>query len=176
MNIVLIGYRCTGKSSVGKLLSKRLGWGYVDTDELIEQEAGSKIEDIVATKGWDGFRRIEKEVVKRVAKLDHFVISTGGGVVLDPENIKRLRNNGWIVWLSASAEIIKGRMLKDEESGLVRPALTDKDPLDEIREVLDMRAPLYKKAADLVIETNTFSQEHICDMILEEFQRIKDAG
>ena len=99
MNIVLIGYRCTGKSSIGELLSRRLKWGFVDTDELIEREAGLNIEDIVAKKGWDEFRRIEKEVVKKVSCFDSFVIATGGGVVLDPENVSRLQKNGWIIWL-----------------------------------------------------------------------------
>ena len=175
MNIVLIGYRCTGKSSIGELLSRRLKWGFVDTDELIEREAGLNIEDIVAKKGWDEFRRIEKEVVKKVSCFDSFVIATGGGVVLDPENVSRLQKNGWIIWLNANPEIIKKRMLKDKKSGFSRPALTDKDPIDEIREVMDMRAPIYKRAADLVIDTNNFSQEEICDMILKKFQRVRHA-
>jgi len=175
MNIVLIGYRCAGKSSIGRLLAERLGWRFVDTDDLIERETGLKIEDIVSKRGWDGFRKIEKAVVKKVSDLNECVISTGGGVVLDQENVKRLQENGWIVWLKASPEVIKKRMLEDKESGFIRPTLTGKDPVDEIKEVLGTRTPFYKEAADLVIETNTFSQERICDMILEKFQRIKDA-
>ncbi len=175
MNIVLIGYRCTGKSSIGRRLADILEWRFVDTDELIEQEAGLKIEDIVLKKGWDEFRRLERRVVEEVSSLDKSVISTGGGVVLDQRNIRDLQKNGWIVWLKASPEIIRERMLRDKESGFTRPTLTGKDPIDEIKEVLDKRTPFYKKAAHLVIETDNFSQEKLCDMILKRFQGIKDA-
>lgn len=174
MNIVLIGYRCTGKSSIGKLLSERLKWKFVDTDELIEKEAGLKIEDIVSEKGWDEFRRLERTVIHKISNLDGLVISTGGGAILDKENTSRLHKNGWIVWLNASPEIIKERMLKDNKSGLIRPSLTGKDPIQEIKDVLSVRIPFYKKAADFVVETNTFSQKEICDIILKQFQRIKD--
>lgn len=175
MNIVLIGYRCTGKTGVGKLLAKKLKCKFVDTDELIESDTGLKIEDIVSKKGWREFRRIEKEIIREVSLLNNHIISTGGGVVLDRENVERLKEKGWIVWLKAEPDTIKKRMLKDQASGTIRPALTKDDPIEEIKEVLKIRTPLYKNASDFIIETDTFSQEEICNMILREFSRINDA-
>jgi len=175
MNIVLIGYRCTGKSSVGRLLAKKLKWNFVDTDKLIEDHVKLKIEDIVLKKGWEEFRKIEKEVVKKVSSADKHVISTGGGVVLDKENVERLKRNGWIVWLKAEPDTIKKRMLKDQASGLIRPALTKDGSIKEIEKLLRIRTPLYKEASDFAIDTDSLSQRQICDMILKEFLRISDA-
>jgi len=176
MNIVLIGYRCTGKSTVGKLLSKRLKWKFLDTDDLIENKTGLSIEDIVIGKGWEEFRKIEKQIVKQVYKLDKYVISTGGGVILDRENVNRLKKNGWVIWLKASPETIRNRMLKDQEAGFIRPSLRGDDPIEEIRDILKKRAPFYKEAADFIVKTDFLTQEEVCNVILDEFLRKKDAG
>ncbi len=167
MNIVLIGYRCTGKSTVGRILSKKLGWNFVDTDELIEKKEGKSIEEIVSEKGWREFRRIEKEVIEEVSRYRNQVISTGGGAVLDKENRERLKKNGFIVWLRAKPETIKERMLRDKK----RPSLTGKAPEEEIEEVLKEREPIYRECSDLIIDTDHICQKKIAERIIEDARK-----
>ena len=167
MNIVLVGYRCSGKTSVGRLLAKKLNWGFIDTDDLIVQETGLSIDKIVLTYGWKKFREIERLVIKKVSKLDKFVISTGGGVVLSEENVKNLRKNGWLVWLKATPKTIKSRMLKDEQNK--RPPLVSNSSSDEIEEVLNSRIPHYKKASDFEVDTDDLTKEEVCELVLKGF-------
>lgn len=169
MNIVLIGYRCTGKSSIGKRLAEILGWRFLDTDELLEQKVGMSIAEFVLKRGWDEFRKKEKEVINEISDVDNSVIATGGGVVLNEENVKILKKNGWIVWLKAEPDTIKQRMLKDK--GNTRPSLKGKDSLDEIKEVLEERIPLYQRSSDFSLDTDSFSVEQLCNAIIKEFQR-----
>ena len=107
MNIVLIGYRCSGKTAVGKIVARELGRNFLDMDALIEENAGCSIETIISRKGWDHFREIEKRLVEEVSRKDNLIIATGGGVVVDEGNVKNLRKNGWIVWLNGKAEVLK---------------------------------------------------------------------
>jgi len=163
MNIVLTGFMCTGKTSVGKLLAEKLGYQFVDTDDLIEQRVGMKISDIFADYGEPYFRDVETEVVKEVAKKDKFVISTGGGVVLRKVNIDELRKNGIIVNLTAKPETIYNR-LKNQPG--VRPLLNKPDPMNEIIKLLSQREEYYKNC-DLRIETDNFTVEQIVQQILD---------
>jgi len=174
MNIVLIGYRCTGKSSIGRRLADILEWRFVDTDELLEKKLGMSISEFVSEKGWNEFREAEKGIIREISDLDNSVIATGGGVVLNEDNMKILRKNGWIVWLRADPETIKQRMLKDKKN--VRPSLKGTDPIDEIKEVLKERAFLYQRNSDLSLNTDNSSVEELCDEIIKEFQRVRDAG
>ncbi len=176
MNIVLIGYRCTGKSSIGKRIAERLKWSFVDTDELIEKKAKARISEIVENFGWEGFRKKEQEVIREVSCLNSCVIATGGGVVLNEENIRLLKKNGWIVWLKARPETIKKRMITDTSTNSRRPALKGGSSTDEVEQVLKERAPLYEKACDFFIDTDNLSPDKLCDIIVEKFKRIKDAG
>ncbi len=163
MNIVLTGFMCTGKTSVGKLLAEKLGYQFVDTDDLIEQRVGMKISDIFAVYGEPYFRDVETEVVKEVAKKDKFVISTGGGVVLRKVNIDELRKNGIIINLTAKPETIYNR-LKNQPG--VRPLLNKPDPMNEIIKLLSQREEYYKNC-DLRIETDNFTVEQIVQQILD---------
>jgi shikimate kinase len=163
MNIVLTGFMCTGKTSVGKLLAEKLGYQFVDTDDLIEQRVGMKISDIFAVYGEPYFRDVETEVVKEVGKKDKFVISTGGGVVLRKVNIDELRKNGIIVNLTAKPETIYNR-LKNQPG--VRPLLNKPDPMNEIIKLLSQREEYYKNC-DLRIETDNFTVEQIVQQILD---------
>ncbi len=174
MNIVLIGYRCTGKSSIGRRLADILEWRFVDTDELLEKKLSMSISEFVSEKGWNEFREAEKGIIREISDLDNSVIATGGGVVLNEDNMKILRKNGWIVWLRADPETIKQRMLKDKKN--VRPSLKGTDPIDEIKEVLKERAFLYQRNSDLSLNTDNSSVEELCDEIIKEFQRVRDAG
>jgi shikimate kinase len=163
MNIVLTGFMCTGKTSVGKLLAEKLGYQFVDTDDLIELRVGMKISDIFAVYGEPYFRDVETEVVKEVAKKDKFVISTGGGVVLRKVNMDELRKNGIIINLTAKPETIYNR-LKNQPG--VRPLLNKPNPMNEIIKLLSQREEYYKNC-DLRIETNNFTVEQIVQQILD---------
>jgi len=167
MNIVLVGYRCSGKSAVGKMLAKRLDKGFVDTDALIEETEGSAIESMVEKKGWDYFRQVEKKIVETVSSKDNLVIATGGGVVLYESNIKNLKENGTVIWLKADVNILKQRMDKDLNSGQIRPSLTGEDPVEEIRKVLKIRNPLYQRAGDLEVDTGSSTIQEVADMIID---------
>ena len=114
-NIVLIGYRAVGKTTVGTLLAQRLGRPLIDLDAILEQEAGETIPDLVRREGWPEFRRREKAIVKRYAARSGQVLATGGGVVLDPENIAQLQATGKLVWLKASSATIKDRLSQDRQ-------------------------------------------------------------
>jgi shikimate kinase len=166
MNIVLIGYRCSGKTSVGKLLAGELGREFVDLDVILEHHAGTSIPSLVADRGWEFFRKLEHDLVAEVCRKDGLVIAPGGGAVIQQENVCLLREHGFVVWLKGEAPILRARMLKEEESGIVRPSLTGSDSLAEIEEVLALRAPLYHQAADLVVDTTDLSAEEVARAIM----------
>jgi len=167
MNLVLIGYRCSGKTTVGKYLAGKLARDFIDTDVLIEEDAGSTIERIIAGEGWEHFRKIEKMVIEKVSREDNQVIATGGGVVLDEGNVKNLNRNGFIVWLKGKAGVLKERMEKEQRLGRIRPSLTGSDPLVEIDRVLTSRTPYYRKAANLTVDTGTVSIRSVATSILK---------
>ena len=171
MNIVLIGYRCSGKTAVAKIVARELGRDFLDMDALIEENAGCSIETIVSRRGWDHFREIEKRLVEEVSERDNLVIATGGGVVVDEGNVKNLRKNGWIVWLNGKAEVLKERMDKQQRSGKIRPSLTGADPLEEIKQVLDVRTPLYERTATLVVDTSTLSLREVSALIMKSLPK-----
>ncbi len=163
MNIVLIGYRCAGKTSVGRLLAKVLGMKFVDLDEVVEQASGCSIDEIVSRSGWSRFRALEQEAIKHTSRKDNLVIATGGGVVLQRENVEQLEANGLIIWLRASAEMIKERMVRDDREAIKRPPLSGKDSIEEIHRVLAERERHYQRAADLIIDTNGMDIKQVVD-------------
>jgi len=174
-NIVLIGYRATGKTTVGRLIAQRLGWMFVDTDVLIEQRAKKKIAEIVAQEGWQGFRRREKEIIAEVSAKKNMVIAVGGGAVINKENVKNLKQNGILIWLKANADTIAKRLAQDEKTASQRPSLTGKSVVEEIEEVLSERLPLYQQAADIEVDTERYSPEEIARLIIknESFNQIE---
>jgi shikimate kinase len=167
MNIVLIGYRCSGKTAVGKTLARDLDREFLDTDALIEEDVGRSIETMISTKGWNRFREIERRLVQQVSRRNHLVIATGGGIVMDEENVKNLKQNGWVVWLKGKPEVLKERMVKEQDSGRIRPSLTGADPLEEIKEVLNVRKPFYKRAGDLVVDTSSRTIGDVAALIIK---------
>jgi shikimate kinase len=166
--IYLIGYRCTGKTSVGKLLAKKLGWDFVDADDVLVKDAEMTVAEIVERFGWDDFRNRESRILKTISRSDKRVIATGGGVILRDENVETMRDSGTVIWLKASVETIADRMQNDVNTGDLRPGLTDKGPVLEIAETLAKRTPLYKKTMDFAIETDGLTVQTICDCILEK--------
>ena len=164
MNIVLIGYRGTGKSVVGKLVADRLQMKCIAMDERIIEKARMSIPDIVERHGWPTFRDLESKVARELARLDNIVIDAGGGVIERPENIDVLRANSHIIWLKASVGTIVSRIQGDTE----RPSLTGgKSFTEEVAEVLERRTPKYKSAAQYEIDTDQLTPEQVADRVVE---------
>lgn len=166
MNIVLIGYRGSGKSTVGGRLAAHLGMRFVDIDHLIEERHGARISDMVKSHGWDHFRAIEKRVIKEISRLDHLIIAPGGGAVLDVNNIMALRRRGIMIWLKASPEVLIKRIDNDPHTIHQRPPLTQKESFEEIEEVLTYRGPFYEWASEIQIDTSTLKIEEVAGKIL----------
>ncbi len=168
MNIYLIGYRCTGKTTVGKTLAKMLDRKFADSDQLIVKKSSMSISEIVEKKGWNFFRKMEKRVLSELSRMDSYVIATGGGIILDKENIEIMKKTGMVIWLRAEIETIKDRMKNDMITDSQRPGLTDKGAFDETEEILNARNPLYEKAMDFAIDTDKHGVKNICEMIMEK--------
>jgi shikimate kinase len=166
MNIVLIGYRCSGKTRVGRLLAGDLKRNFLDTDHLIEAKTGIPIPSYVSRYGWKDFRGVEREVVEATALEDNSVIATGGGVVMDPINVTNLRRNGWVVWLAAGAAVIRERMTRARQQGCPRPSLSGSDPLEEVEAILLKRTPVYEGASDWTVSTNAQSPQEVEQAII----------
>lgn len=166
MNIILIGFRGTGKSAVGELLANRLERDFIDSDKYIESSTGKTIKRIFKEEGEEGFRKIEADAIARLSKMDNKIISAGGGAILRKDNVKNLKSNGFLILLVATPEIIHNRITKDKKTTQQRPSLTDKTPLDEIKHLLEQRENSYKNAADYTINTSHVSCEDIVNEII----------
>lgn len=163
MNLVLIGYRGTGKSSVGRILAERLGRPLISTDEEIVRRAKQAIPAIVKAHGWEHFRDLESEVCRDLASRDGLIIDTGGGAILRPQNAATLKANGRLFWLTAEVATIVARIGDDTQ----RPSLTGtRSFTEEVDEVLRERTPRYGAAADHVIPTDNRSPQQVADAIL----------
>ena len=164
-NLVLIGFMGTGKTSVGKLLAARLGRPAVDIDAYIEDSQKKKISRIFEESGEAHFRTLEKKAVADVARSDGQVITTGGGVVLDPGNLQNLRSQGILIALTATPETIFRRVKNSRR----RPLLSGGDMLSEIRRLHDARRPLYE-AAEYTFDTDGCTPAQVADKILETLE------
>ena len=169
MNIVLIGYRGTGKSHVGQLVAEKLGMRLVSMDAEIVKSAGRRISEIVEGHGWPYFRDLETAEARKLSGQDDLVIDCGGGVIEREENTAILQSNGRVFWLQASVETIVARIEGDTE----RPALVEgKTFTEEVAEVLERRTPLYQAAAQHVIVTDTLTPEEVAKKILEFWEKV----
>lgn len=174
MNLILVGYRGSGKTTVGELLAKRLGWHFVDTDALISRKAGKSIPEIFATEGEDGFRKREREACDQLRKSKNQVIAFGGGTIVDPESRAIVKRVGKVVWLRAPAAVLWRRIQADAARGVKRPNLTPVGGLDEVEAVLRQREPIYETAAAHIVDTTTDSPEQIAEA-LEMWYRANDS-
>ncbi len=154
MNIVLIGYRGTGKSTVGRRIARTLNKSFYDTDEMIQKRDGRVIKEIVEEDGWEFFRKEEKKVIGKLSSVRGSVIATGGGAVMDKKNLNILRRRGFFVWLTADVETIIKRIQKNNISYEQRPSLSQDDLYKETINILEERTPIYKKLADFTVDTS----------------------
>jgi shikimate kinase len=158
VNVVLVGYRGTGKSAVAAVLAERLGLKVANLDAEIVRLAGKPIPEIVQERGWPAFRDLEEQVVRTAASRDGLIIDCGGGVIEREANFPVLRDAGPVFWLTASTETIVRRIQGDDQ----RPSLTgQKSFTDEVAEVLERRVPLYRRIAHHLVDTDARTVEEV---------------
>lgn len=167
MNIILIGMRGSGKTTVGKILARKLQKEFIEMDELIAKKVNMSIAKIVKQHGWDYFRDRETEIVKEIIEKDNVVISAGGGVVVRPENIALLKRHGKLFWLTVSVPALLKRIGDDKN----RPSLTGKTSRKEDMEItLKEREKLYQNAADVVVDTENKTAKEVAKEILTNLE------
>ena len=169
-NIVLTGFRATGKSSVGRLLAQKLRYTFIDADLLLCERLGASIADIVARHGWAFFRQAERQLLMEVPDMEQTVLATGGGAIEHQEEWLRIRNCCYVVWLDADAATIRQRMRNDPNSIEQRPSLTGNSVQNEIEELLQRRAPLYSAGADLRLDTVGNEPAALVERIIEQMR------
>lgn len=168
-NLILVGFMGTGKSAVGKLLAQKLNRTFVDLDRKIEKEAGWNIPQIFAFEGETGFREREARAVREAVEMKDHVIATGGGVMLNEENVRLLKKSGTLVCLTASPDVILRRTTTTLPT---RPLLAGHEPRQRVEELLKLRAPFYAQA-DLTVDTSDKSVEKVAEEILCKLETFK---
>ena len=168
-NILLVGYRCTGKTTVARLLAERLGWPHTDVDDRIESTAGKSIAEIFAAEGEPGFRDREAAALAELCRWAGHVIATGGGAILREANRRVLKETGFVVWLTAAPETLWQRMNIDPTTAARRPNLTASGGEEEVKALLAAREPLYREVAHFAVASDTLSPEAVADAILTEW-------
>jgi shikimate kinase len=163
-NIALTGFMAVGKSAVGRTLACKLGRRFVDLDKIIEKSEGMKVKDIFSRKGESYFRRAEKQALAEVLLQEEQVIATGGGVVIDEENIRLLREKSFLVCLTAAPEVLLRRAGKSRQ----RPLLESGDRSQRIGELLAQREKNYAHA-HLAVDTSDLTVEQVVERIIERF-------
>jgi shikimate kinase len=158
--LYLVGYRCTGKSTTGKLLATLLGCPFLDTDRILEEKFKTTIEEMVAKRGWEYFRLQEKQVLLDTRHpSDTRIIATGGGIILDPENRSFIKTHGICAWLYADPDTIVNRLLSDVKNHESRPRFSEDSLVLETRKILNLRTPLYRELGQIQINTGRHSPE-----------------
>lgn len=148
MNLVLIGFMAAGKTSVGKRLARRLGYRFLDTDEVIETELGCAISEIFTHQGEPYFRELETRLLRNLGQLQNHVLATGGGIITTPGNMELLKGIGTVVFLNAAPEDILKRLRRDTR----RPKVQGGDLEEKVHGLLGQRMALYQEA-DVVVST-----------------------
>lgn len=169
MNIVLTGFMASGKTTVGRRIEEVSDYKMIDTDELIERSEGMSINEIFEKKGEDAFRKIESDIIKQVSEKDNVVISTGGGVPLNPRNIETLRRHGMVFNLQPEFEVIAARI---NEAAKTRPLLKNQS-IDDIKKRFESRLAAYSNC-DYAIHINSFTT--VDDCVNEILKTISEIG
>lgn len=164
-NLALVGFMGVGKSTVGRLLAEELGFAFIDTDEEIERRTGSKIPEIFASAGEAHFRSLESQLIDEMKDWSNTVIATGGGLVVQPGNLERLKEHALVACLWAGAHTIHQRTCHQTH----RPLLQTEDPEGRIREMLAAREPFYRRS-DLLVGTELRPVREIVSLIAHQFR------
>ena len=171
-NIILTGFSFTGKTRVGQEVARRLGWGFVDSDDQIVAIAGKDIPEIFAQDGEPKFRQLERQVLEEVCAKESFVIAVGGGAVVDPKNRELFAQSGVVICLEAKPQTIYQRLLAAQKANsVVRPLLTVDDPPKRIEELKRSRQPFYA-TADWTVHTDNLTLDEVCDEVLHGWRRV----
>ncbi len=169
--LVLTGFRATGKSLVGRRLAHRLGYDFVDTDDVLCRRLGSDVAGFVARHGWERFRREERQLLAELAGRCNLVVATGGGAILHRREWRQLRDRGTVIWLQADPETIVRRIRADRNSAGQRPSLTGRDPAAETVTLLAERTPYYRQGSDLALDTVDRSPAALVEEILDRLRQ-----
>lgn len=164
--LALVGFMGTGKTALGKLAAAGLGFHFADLDMMVAEAAGCTIPEIFASEGEPGFRRREHDMLLRISGHPGQVLATGGGIVLNPDHILHLRRTGLVVALTASPEVIAVRVGEGEG----RPLLQGSDPAETLRRLLKAREPLYREAADFILDSGALSPIEAAAEIIRWYQ------
>lgn len=162
-NLVLIGFMGSGKSSVGRIAAKALGFQFIDTDQLITERTGKQISEIFATEGEETFRALETSALEEFLDRVHCVISTGGGAVLSPKNRSVLRAIGFVACLGASEDVLFERVSRNSK----RPLLQTDNPRETLSKLIKSRGPLYAETAHWEMDTSFVSQTAAVEKLVE---------
>ncbi|PWV58699.1 shikimate kinase AroK [Plasticicumulans acidivorans] len=166
-NIFLVGPMGAGKSTIGRQLGQLLQRPFIDSDREIEQQTGATIPLIFEMEGEAGFRTREKQVIEELCRHEGIVLATGGGAILDPDNRRALADNGFVVYLLTSVDEQLRRTARDGN----RPLLQTPNPRAKLTELLQIRDPLYREVADLVIQTDARQSRKVVSQIIEHLAR-----
>ncbi|MDO8770632.1 MAG: shikimate kinase [Burkholderiaceae bacterium] len=166
VRIALVGLPGSGKSTIGRQLARRLGLAFLDTDQLIEQRLGCSIREYFEREGEASFRDIEQAIIDEVTQTHDGVISTGGGSVLRPANREHLHQRSQVVYLRSSPEEIFRRLRHDTN----RPLLQVDDPLSRLRDLYEVRDPLYRETAHFMVEIGRPSAASLLNMVVMQLE------
>lgn len=165
-NLIIVGPMGAGKTTIGRLLAKELKLSFKDSDKEIEERTGANIPWIFDVEGEQGFRDREQEVLAELCQQQGQVLATGGGAILRPENRQALRAGGYVIYLHASVEQQLARTARDRN----RPLLRTANPGQVLRDLLEIRDPLYREIADILIETDERPPRMVVHEILARLQ------
>jgi len=157
-----------GKTTVGRQLAKRLGRSFLDSDHEIVARTGVPIPTIFEIEGEEGFRRREAQTISEVTEASDIVLATGGGVVLNPDNRRRLHETGWVVYLNVPPALLYERTRHDRN----RPLLNVPDPMARLEELYAARDPLYREIAHIVVDGSHLVASGMVQHLLREFTRL----
>lgn len=164
-NIVLVGFMGCGKSTLARILGEKLGWATISTDARIEEKEGRRIAEIFKDSGESYFRKLEHQTVMDIAASQGVIVDCGGGVVLNPENIKSLKKTGTVIYLSCNPKEIYRRVTMQPK----RPLLDVPDPMAKIEALLKERQPLYEQA-DMTFDTSDGNLSWVAQEIIEKLK------
>ena len=166
-NLFLVGLMGAGKTTVGRALARRLSKQFQDTDQEIEDRTGVRVQVIFEIEGEEGFRRREADAIERLTALDNIVVATGGGAVLEPRNREHLRSRGCVIYLHARPGELAKRLGRDKS----RPLLQGADPKTRLEDLYQVRDPLYREVADVVMETGRQSANALVGQLLARLEQ-----